>query len=511
MPGDATLLRQFVDAASDVAFRELVLRRFDFVYAAALRQVGGDAHLAREVAQNVFIDLARKARSLATRPNIAGWLYTSTRFAAAKALRSRVRRMNHETEAHETDTIVRPHTNDAAAWSGLRPVLDAALHELTERDREAILLRYFEGLSHSEIGAALGVGENTARMRVDRALERLRGRLERCGITSTAAALGVALAAQPIVAAPAGLAATVARASLAAAATASAPVLGAVWSALTFMNSTKVIVGTAGAVAALAVGVYLGTQRPGRNGETVATSSARAAGSSDAALREENRRLRDDVARLSAERPTLPATRGGATPGTEERRSALDRLRVLTDLQQRKLAKSEMDFVTGGKLTPAFGELFATTPAEQETLQRELDVARDTLAELERANAIVSPQPNGDVIVAVKAFPETGGQLYDALLKTFAETLGPERYNAFLALGVEQVEKSLGRFGAPQRTITFSRTVAADNSVSYAMHESLKLPRENGNYTSDFKSFADLAQQAGPIVKLLPPTFAPRP
>jgi hypothetical protein len=170
-----------------------------------------------------------------------------------------------------------------------------------------------------------------------------------------------------------------------------------------------------------------------------------------------------------------------------------------------------MDFVDSGtRLTPAFSELFAVTSAEQETLQRSLDTSREMLAELERANATVSPQPNGDVVVTVKAFPESGGQLYDALLKTFAETLGPERYSAFLALGMEQVEKSLGRFGAPQRTITFSRTTAGDNSVHYSMRENLRLPKENGNYTSDFKNFDALAQQAGSIVKLLPAGFIPR-
>src|SRR5687767_12285574 len=106
MHDDASLLRLFIDESSDVAFRELVLRRFDFVYASALRQVGGDAHLAREVAQNVFMDLARKARALSARSNIAGWLYTSTRFAASKALRSRVRRLNHETAAQLTSEIL---------------------------------------------------------------------------------------------------------------------------------------------------------------------------------------------------------------------------------------------------------------------------------------------------------------------------------------------------------------------------------------------------------------------
>lgn len=510
MPGDASLLREFVDESSDVAFRELVLRRFDFVYGAALRQVGGDVHLAREVAQNVFIDLARKSRTLATRTNLAGWLYTSTRFAAAKALRSRTRRLTHETAAHQMNEIVHARAKDEISWSELRPVLDAAMHELAENHREALLLRYFDGLSHAEIGTVAGVGENAARMRVERALEKLRERLRGHGITSTAAAVGAALAGQPAVSAPVGLAASVAGASLAGAAAAASAPVGLALSVLHFMSTGKLITGIAGAAAAVAVGVYFGAHRQNHASQSVAPAASLLR-PDEPLLREENRRLRSELARLSAEHTALVTTQGDRPHQTEARRNALDRLRILTDLQRRKLAKSEMDFVDSGtQLTPAFSELFAVTPAEQEALQRSLDTSRETLGELERANATVSPQPNGDVIVTVKAFPEAGGQLYDALLRTFAETLGPERYSAFLALGIEQVEKSLGRFGAPQRTITFSRMTTDDNSVHYSMREVSRLPKENGNYSSDFKNFDDLAQQAGSIVKLLPSGFAPR-
>lgn len=116
MNEDAELLRRFTEENSEAAFRELVQRRIDFVYAAALRQVGGDTHLAQEVAQNVFIDLGRKARALASRPTIAGWLYTSVRFAAAKALRSRARRLTHETEAHAMNEILSAHSPGEADW-----------------------------------------------------------------------------------------------------------------------------------------------------------------------------------------------------------------------------------------------------------------------------------------------------------------------------------------------------------------------------------------------------------
>ena len=134
-------------------------------------------------------------------------------------------------------------------WHELHPVLDAAMHELREADREAILLRFFEGRSLAEIGATVGVAENAARMRVDRALEKLRLRLADRGITSTAAALGAALAAQPAVAAPAGLALSVAGASLTGATTAA-------MSALTFMSIAKTTMGIVG-VAALSMGAYL--------------------------------------------------------------------------------------------------------------------------------------------------------------------------------------------------------------------------------------------------------------
>ena len=85
---DAELLRRYADGGSEAAFAELVRRHLNLVYFAALRQVGGDAHRAEEVAQSVFTDLARKARTLTAHATLTGWLHTSTRFAAAKARRT---------------------------------------------------------------------------------------------------------------------------------------------------------------------------------------------------------------------------------------------------------------------------------------------------------------------------------------------------------------------------------------------------------------------------------------
>src|SRR6185369_15505610 len=126
-----------------------------------------------------------------------------------------------------------------------------AMHELAEPDRTALLLRFFDGRSLAEVGAAIGLAENSARMRVDRALEKLRERLARRGITSTGAALGVALANQPAIAAPAGLATTIAGTSFAGAALLAGGGAAAwVLPVLEFMNTTKIILGSLGALTA---------------------------------------------------------------------------------------------------------------------------------------------------------------------------------------------------------------------------------------------------------------------
>src|ERR1041385_3693351 len=100
---DGELLRRYIESHSESAFAELVARHLDLVYSTALRQVNGDAHLAQDVAQTVFIDLARKAATLTQRSVLTGWLYTSSSFAAAKAVRTEQRRQTHEQEAQAID------------------------------------------------------------------------------------------------------------------------------------------------------------------------------------------------------------------------------------------------------------------------------------------------------------------------------------------------------------------------------------------------------------------------
>ncbi len=215
MTPDSELLRRYAGTKSEEAFAELVHRHVNLVYSAALRQVNGDAHLAQDVAQAVFTDLARKAALLSRRATLTGWLYTSAHFAAAKIVRTESRRRDREEKfMREPISETAPDTD----WNKLRPVLDEVMHELKEADREAILLRYFENRAFAEIGAKIGLNENAARMRVERALEKLRAVFLRRGIAATTALASV-ISANAVQIAPAGLAATLTSTSLAAAGT----------------------------------------------------------------------------------------------------------------------------------------------------------------------------------------------------------------------------------------------------------------------------------------------------
>ncbi|MBI4623852.1 MAG: TonB family protein [Verrucomicrobia bacterium] len=248
---DAELLRRYAANGTERDFAELVRRHVNLVYSAALRQVHGDAHLAQDVTQIVFTDLARKAASVAPHRVLAGWLFTSARFAAAKAVRGERRRHAREAEAHLMEELNRDPTAQLD-WARVRPVLDGVLGELAEPDREAILLRFFEGRDFAGVGEKLNMNDNTARMRVERALDKLRALLERRGVTSTSAALAAALANQAVVAAPAGLAAVVTGAALAgagAAAGGGAWAGGAAAATATFMSMTKLQVGIGSALA----------------------------------------------------------------------------------------------------------------------------------------------------------------------------------------------------------------------------------------------------------------------
>jgi RNA polymerase sigma factor (sigma-70 family) len=303
-PNDAELLTNYVTKRSEAAFAELVRRHLHLVYAAAFRQVNGDSHLAEEIVQTVFRDLAIKARELASRPSLAGWLYTSARFAAAKAVRSDQRRRLREQMTSEL------HDDPRAAihWEQLRPVLDEAMHQLDEPDREALLLRYFQNRELKAVGVALGLSDHAARKRVERALDKLRDVLARRGVTSTASALGTALASAALCTVPSGLSANVITSAVA-----DAAVIGSGISStfLQLMNATQIKVASAGAIALVGLTTVLFIEHNDRTRLASENSQFRAQAAELDKLRAENERIKNqevdsaELARLRADRLEL--------------------------------------------------------------------------------------------------------------------------------------------------------------------------------------------------------------
>ncbi len=201
---DRALLRQFVAQDSEAAFSRLVRRHLNLVYSTCRREVG-DPDTAEEVTQAVFLLLARKAPSLRAEVGLAGWLFQTACFAAKNALRREVRRQRREQEAAEMmrDAQAGEQAGGGNVWQEIEPTLNDALAALGAADREAVLLRFFEGQSLAEVGARLGLSENTARMRVTRAVEKMRRHLVHAGIALSGAVFAALLADRAAQAAPA--------------------------------------------------------------------------------------------------------------------------------------------------------------------------------------------------------------------------------------------------------------------------------------------------------------------
>lgn len=211
-PADMELVVEYARSGSEEAFSALVARHINLVYSVALRRVG-DAHQAEEICQAVFLLLARKAGKLSPGTVLAGWLYETARLTTANYWRAEYRRRRREQEAHMQSRL-EPSEAEPDAWAHIVPLLEQAMAQLTPPDRDAVVLRFFQAKSFHEVGASLGTSEDAAKMRVGRALEKLRKIFARRGVALSAAALGAALATNSVQAAPAGLAASVGAAAL---------------------------------------------------------------------------------------------------------------------------------------------------------------------------------------------------------------------------------------------------------------------------------------------------------
>ena len=283
---DQQLLRDYAELRSDDAFAELVRRHLDSVYSAARRMTGNDSS-ARDTAQAVFIALAQNAAQVARHPTLAGWLHTTARNLAAKTVRTEIRRQQREQAAATMNQLLA--ASPDPAWEHLAPHLDHALGELSDPDRDAVLLRYFEKKTAPEMARLLDISEEAAQKRAARALDRLRDNLARRGITTGAAGLAALLSVHAVEAAPAGLAATIS-ATAVLSGTATTTVLTAAKTII--MTTLQKAVLTATLTVAVGAGIY----------QAVQTSHLR---QQVATLQQAQAPLNEQIARLQAERDQL--------------------------------------------------------------------------------------------------------------------------------------------------------------------------------------------------------------
>jgi RNA polymerase sigma factor (sigma-70 family) len=341
---DQQLLSDYAENRAETAFAELVRRHIDLVHSAAFR-LTGEAHSAQDVTQAVFLALANNAARLASHPVLPGWLHTTTRHLAAKTIRAAVRRQTREQEAAAMHELLSPEPD--LPWDELAPHLDAALGELSEPERDAVLLRYFEKKTAPEIAAALGIGTDAAQKRVNRAVDRLRDLLAKRGIKAGAAGLATLLSTQAVQAAPLGLAAAVSSAALLSAGTGAGVGLAAAAKTIAMTTLQKSLV-TATLALSLGFGVYEVSQSSRLTDRLAALEQTEAqarlaAERRLASLAADNTRLHAEADRLNAEALAAAQARtaDAATAQDPSLRAMADWLERVQTLKDRMKARPE--------------------------------------------------------------------------------------------------------------------------------------------------------------------------
>jgi RNA polymerase sigma factor (sigma-70 family) len=192
---DLELLRQFSESGSESAFTELLKLHLPLVYGVAIRQTRGDGSLAEEIAQQTFCTLARKAGDISRETILGAWLCRTTFYIAQKAMRGEQRRRVREQRAVHMQSSV-TNTGNENIWDELSPHIDEVINLLPEKERNAIVLRFFDQKPMRELATQLGISEEAARMRLSRALEKLRSLFVKRGITITSIAIATLLSEQ---------------------------------------------------------------------------------------------------------------------------------------------------------------------------------------------------------------------------------------------------------------------------------------------------------------------------
>jgi RNA polymerase sigma factor (sigma-70 family) len=468
---DFELLREFVRKGDQTAFADLVRRHLDLVYATALRKVE-DAGAAQEVAQNVFSALARKAWRFASDDSLPAWLYKTTLLEAKEWLRGELRRRRREQTAAELGTTMKT-PEEQTAFRALLPLLDEALLSLREKDRTALLLRFYESQSLREVGAALGTSEDTAQKRVAGALEKLSQFFQRRGFKTATAAAAAATLQHTASSASAATATLVASAALQAA----PPVLTglSVWLAR-LVSLSKVQAATLCVLVTALPVTWQWNQHRQTTQELVRVQTQLAAAQSQYTI------LQSDMETLRARASGLDTSLAATTATAEQNAAAAkkfaqwkEKLRAQLlaadyrwpgDSPFVRIPKSALRQISvnhpvspPGKLKPEASELLGLTPEEHQEIEGTLakhfanidGLVENDLYETNQPTHV--PMPNSVLASDVWVLPALG----DAA-KTSADQLQTELKNELGAERWPQVQEELATVG----TDTLRRVLSLD-------------------------------------------------
>jgi len=334
------LLCQYAQRRSNDAFATLVNRYLNLVYSVALRQVRSP-HLAQEVAQSVFSDLARNAATLKADTVLTAWLYRVAYRTAIDVVRHESRRQAREQIATEMAAM----NTASSEWTGIEPLLDEAMETLEEQDRTAILLRYFDNKSLRDVGQALGISEDAAQKRVSRAVDQLRDLFSKRGVVIGAGGLAVVISANAVQAAPTGLAATISAAAVLAGITTVATTTATVTKAIAMAALQKTLV-TATIAVTVSAGIYEARQA--------------------STLRQQVQTLQQQQASLSGQVQQLRRERNDASSQLAEMSEENERLNRNTD-ELLKLRGQAVRLQTDGQRLPQSGASDSSDSTETTT------------------------------------------------------------------------------------------------------------------------------------------------
>ena len=403
---DQQLLEAYAGNHSEPAFAELVRRHIDLVYSAAQRMVC-DAHLAEDVTQSVFVALARNARQLTQHPVLSGWLHRTTQNLAANAVRTNIRRQTREQEAVVMNELLA--AEPEANWEHIAPHLDAALGDLSEPDRDALLLRFFERKSAREMAQTLGISDEAAQKRVTRAVDRMREFFAKRGVTVGTSGLAVVITANAVQAAPVGLALTISTAATLAGTALTATIT--TQTTLTTMNwlNLKSITAIIAAALAAGTGTYLVQQRSAEQ------------------LRAENQKLVAAEQTLTVARDEALAAANGNADELKRRQSEKDELlRLRGEVGRlRKVAKeaeqlAEQNRGLQGALAQATQAAPKTEPDPEANPERRFAIERMNQSKQLVLGLIMYANDNQDIFPAeFKSISPYFNGAYESLSESF--------------------------------------------------------------------------------------------